>query len=151
MIKEAELKEDRQGYRFKDPNITFELIQNNIKNSAGDYGIPVAFTMDQIKGGGLFNATYQDCLVIYNPQHPYDYFRYVITLKKMGNITFVSFFYYGSSANTGKENKVNQRNEHLSGQLINLAIGKNHKAAYDEEYSYYSLLGDVFTEAMGGG
>jgi len=150
MIREADLKEDRQGYKFKDPNISLEQIRYAIEEKADEYGLPIGFTMDQIKGGGMLNKTVQDCLVIYHKHHPTDYFRNVITLRKQGNVTFVAFHYYGYSKNTGKEGKTEERSKSLSGQLLNIAVGKNHKAAYAEEYDYYQLLGDVLREAMEG-
>lgn len=76
MIKADELREFRPVVRYRDGNqITLQTVQEAIKDCAQGMGIPVAFYTDQVKSGGMFNKTIEDCIVLYHPEHQYDYFK----------------------------------------------------------------------------
>lgn len=70
MIKADELREFRPVVRYRDGSaITLRTVQDAIKDCAQGMGIPVAFYNDQVKSGGLFNKTIEDCIVLYHPEH----------------------------------------------------------------------------------
>lgn len=83
MIKADELREFRPVVRYQNgEGITLSTVQEAIKDCAMKMGIPVAFTSDQVKSGGLFNSSVEDCIVMYHPQHERDYFRFCIRVKR---------------------------------------------------------------------
>ncbi len=153
MIKVSELKDTgKPGYRISEAQvggvITLDLLkQLFVKTNDEMYGLPVSVSKDQLKSGGLMNSTIEDCLVITNTAHPTDYFKYCITLKKQGKMAFICLNYYGSSVLTGKMHKADERKKSgsLSGMLLNAISGPN-EAAYDEEYNYYDMIENIFSE-----
>lgn len=79
MIKIDELREFRPTYRFEDgASISLEAVQNALAAEAEKHDVPVAFYADQVKSGSLFNKQIEDCIVMYHPEHRYDYFTFCI-------------------------------------------------------------------------
>ena len=90
MIKADELREFRPVVRYRDGNqITLQTVQEAIKDCAQGMGIPVAFYTDQVKSGGMFNKTIEDCIVLYHPEHQYDYFKICVRVSHQGSYAFV--------------------------------------------------------------
>ena len=76
MIKADTLREFRPSVRYKDGSgITLQTVQSAIKDAAQSMGIPVAFYAEQVKSGGLFNSSVEDCIVTYHPEHQNDYLK----------------------------------------------------------------------------
>ncbi len=153
MIKASELKDTgKPGYRASEAQIgyviTLDFLKQEFEKTNDEvYGLPVSIVKDQLKSGGLLSSTIEDCLVITNTEHPTDYFKYCITLKKQGKIATIRLNYYGSSVLTGKMNKADERKRSgsLSGMLLNAISGPN-EAAYQEEYGYYDMIENIFRE-----
>lgn len=159
MIKADQLREFRPTYRYQNGDgITLQSIQEALKDTAQKYGIAVAFTSDQIKSGGLFNSEVEDCLVLYHPEHPSDYFRFAIRVKRQGVMAFVTVNDFGNSAQMNKHlrseaNKEARKGQSLSYKLGNAAVsglmnmGKN-KNKLEEEQMYYGALESIFDEMI---
>lgn len=106
MIKADELREFRPTVRYQNgEGITLSTVQEAIKDCAMKMGIPVAFTSDQVKSGGLFNSSVEDCIVMYHPEHERDYFRFCIRVKRQGVYAFVSVNDFGKSSQMAKANR----------------------------------------------
>lgn len=159
MIKADELREFRPTVRYQNgEGITLSTVQEAIKDCAMKMGIPVAFTSDQVKSGGLFNSSVEDCIVMYHPEHERDYFRFCIRVKRQGVYAFVSVNDFGESSQMAKANraefaKADRRGKSMSykiGSMIGQGIaniGKS-KQKLEEEKMYYQCVFDIFDEIV---
>ena len=152
MIKENELKPTgKPGYRLRGDHaamITLPIMQKLLfDQNETHFGLPLSINLDQIKSGGLFNSNVEGCLIITNVQHPNDYFRHCLTLRKQGKMATIDMRYYGQSALTGEMHRAEERGKKLSGMLVNAIKGKK-QVAFDVEYEYYEMLEQMFTEAF---
>lgn len=128
--------------------INLKLVEELLKEkNDAQYGLPIQFGRDEVKHGGLLNATKETCLTIVNQTHPEDYFKYCIILRKQGNKVWLQCFYYGQSVLTGKKHQEQERANSLSGMLLN-ALSHVNEMDYDAEYQYYhdfeNMVKDVF-------
>lgn len=154
MIKATELKDTgKPGFRIREEQgfcLTLGMIKEKfIEENEKSYGLPIKILDEQVKSGGIFNSSIEDCLIITNIEHVTDYFKYCITLRKQGRIATVQLNYYGMSKLTGKMNAAEERkkNGSLSGMLINAIAGPN-KEAVQTEYDYYDMVEQIFAEIM---
>lgn len=159
MIKADTLREFRPSVRYKDGNgITLQTVQVAIKDCAQGMGIPVAFYSDQVKSGGLFNSSVEDCIVMYHPEHQSDYFKFCIRVARQGAYAFVSVNDFGQSKQMAKADraelaKQDRRGKSMSykvGSLIGQGIaniGKS-KQKLEEEQMYYQCVFDIFDEII---
>ena len=105
MIRADELQEFRPQVRYENPKgLNLGLLQNAIRRSAEGLGIFVAFRDDQVKSGGIFNSTVEDCVVMYHPDHERDYFKFCIRVKQEGIYTYVNVNVCGQSTQMRKQN-----------------------------------------------
>ena len=121
-------------------------------------GIPVAFYADQVKSGGLFNSSVEDCIVMYHPEHQNDYFKFCIRVGRQGTYAFVSVNDFGQSKQMNKasyaENyKADRKGKSMSykvGSMIGqgvMTLGKS-KQKLEEEQMYYQCVFDIFDEII---
>lgn len=126
--------------------ITLELIKEMFEKINNErYGLPISITYDQIKSGGFFNSSVEDCLLICNSIHPHDYFKYCITVKKQGKIATVTMTYWGTSTLTAQKNRQEERSGSIGGLLLN-ALKSVNENDYNVEYQYYDMLEQIFVE-----
>lgn len=159
MIKADELREFRPVVRYRDgKNITLQIVQDAITDCALSMGIPVAFYADQVKSGGMFNKTIEDCIVLYHPEHQYDYFKICVRVSHQGSYAFVSAMDFGTSkqikkadmARACKEDRKGKSMSYKVGSLIGqgiTTIGRN-KTKLEEEKNYYACIVDIFDEIV---
>lgn len=154
MIKATELKSTgKAGIRFRSDDaaaLNLESVKEMIlKNNEESYGLPIQISKEQIKSGNLLKSTIEDCLIITNKEHPGDYFKYCLTLRKQGKMATISFQYYGSSILTGKAQDTEDRKKTgtLGGMLANALFGVD-QAAFDAEYEYYAMLDSLLQETF---
>lgn len=159
MIKADELREFRPTVSYQNgAGITLKTVQDAIKERAMQIGIPVAFTRDQVKSGGLFNSSVEDCIVMYHPEHERDYFRFCIRVRRQGSYAFVSVNDFGKSSQITKDDraefaKADRRGKSMSykiGSMIGQSIaniGKS-KQKLEEEQMYYQCIFDIFDEIV---
>lgn len=159
MIKGDDLREFRPVVRYKDGNgITLQTVQDALADCAKGMGIPVAFYSDQVKSGGLFNKSIEDCIVMYHPEHQYDYFKFCIRVQHQGAYAFVSANDFGTSkqmkkAGQAEAYKADRKGKSMSykvGSLIGqgiTSIGRS-KSKLEEEQNYYACVMDMFDEIV---
>jgi len=159
MIKGDILREFRPTVRYQQgEGITLSTVQSAIKDCADNMGIPVAFENDQVKSGGLFSSVTEDCLVMYHPEHPKDYFRFCIRVKRQGVYAFVSINDFGQSkqmnkANTAEFMKNDRKGKDMSykvGSMIGQGIRSlgGNKQKLEDENNYYQCIFDIFDEIV---
>lgn len=159
MIKADTLREFRPTIRYQDgTDITLQAVQNALAEAAEEKGVPVAFYGDQVKSGGIFNSTVEDCVVLYHPAHENDYFKFCIRVAYQGSYAFISVNDFGQSKQMNKENyaasyKADRAGKSMSykiGSMVGqgiMTIGKN-KQKLEEEKMYYQCLFDIFDEVI---
>lgn len=159
MIKIDELEEFRSPVRYQNgTGITLQTVHDAIIKCAMNMNIPVAFTPDKVKSGGLFNSVVDDCLIMYHPKHKNDYIKFCIRVKYQGSYAYVYINAYGQSKQGAKaaiaeEGKADRRGKSLSYQLGSvigeglLTMGKN-KAKLEEERMFYQCVFDIFDEIV---
>lgn len=159
MIKADNLREFRPVIRYRDGNnINLDVVKTAINNCAKEFGVPVSFTHDQVKSGGLFNSTVEDCVVMYHPDHYDDYFKFCIRVSHQGSFAFVSVNDFGQSkqlakAEYEKNYKADRKGKSLSykvGSMIGqgiMTLGKS-KQKLEEEKQYYQCIYEIFDEIL---
>lgn len=159
MIKEKELREAKTPIRYSDgESITLVSIQAAVQSKIDSKGLPVKFSMDQVKYGGLGGGT-EDCLVLSHPQHEKDYLQLCIRVKHQGTYAFVSIDEFGTSkqlaiqsahdysSETIKHGSMSEKFGALLGSgFRRLFKGKYDKKALEEEKTWYVVLYDTFEE-----
>lgn len=172
MIREKELQELRPQTKYKDGlEITLQSIQSALQSAAQQNNIPLAFGFDQVKSGLLGGA--EDCLVLYHPEHPKDYFSIAIRIKYQGKYAFVSVDTFGISKlmkaevvrkqlnATAKEglnyHGYNPLQSAVKGASIvgagvvgirHLVKGKSDKENMEIEQQWYSIICDILDEVI---
>ena len=159
MIKADNLRNFRPSVRYKDGNgITLQIVQEAIKDCAQSMGIPVAFYNEQVKSGGLFNSSVEDCIVMYHPEHQNDYFKFCIRVTRQGSYAFVSVNDFGQSKQVTKANRAEFAKQDRKGKTMSYKIGSmigagifnigKNKQKLDEEQMYYQCVFDIFDEII---
>ena len=153
MIKIDALREFMPTIKFKNAGITLNWVQEKITDEANVLGIPVAFRNDQVKSGNIFNQVIEDCVVLYHPDHPKDYFNFCFRIKKQGIYEFLEINDFGESKQLNKEltkefMKEDRKGKELSYQIGSMigsglrTLGMN-KAKIEEEKQYYACIQDI--------
>lgn len=159
MIKADELREFRPQVRYQNgEGITLSTVQEAIKDCAMKMGIPVAFRGDQVKSGGLFNSSVEDCIVMYHPEHERDYFKFCIRVKRQGSYAFVMVNDFGQSKQMNKANTAEFMKQDRKGQSMSYKVGSmigqglrtlgKSSQKLEEENMYYQCVFDIFDEIV---
>lgn len=159
MIKTEELREFRPVYRFENGNgITLEGIQTELENVAKEKDVPVAFYLDKVKGGTLFNKQIEDGLVLYHPEHKNDYYKLCIRVQRQGNVAFIYVNDFGNSKQSDKFAKAEGAREDRRGKPLSYKIGSfigslihnigKSRQKLEEENNYYAALMDILDEVI---
>lgn len=166
MIKESELWDYKEPIRYQNGEaVTLMTIQTAITEAAANFAIPVAFRNEQVKSGGLFNSTAEDCLVMYHPEHMKDYLQFCIRVQHQGIYAIVSVKRCGQSKQLDKayrseiakqsvKDYVHAKDDMATGQAVGRmiggalgSIGKN-KKKLDEEKAYYDYVDTIFDDVL---
>ncbi len=159
MIKDTELREFRPTVRYQNgEGITLQIVQEAINECAMEMGIPVAFISEQVKSGGMFNSSIEDCLVMYHPEHERDYFRFCIRVRRQGLYAFVSINDFGQSKQMAKADTAEYMKQDRKGKTMSYKVGSmigqglrtlgSNKAKLEEENNYYQCIFDIFDEIV---
>lgn len=159
MIKADSLREFRPSVRYKDGDgITLRTVQEAIKDCAQGMGIPVAFCNEQVKSGGLFNSSVEDCIVMYHPEHQNDYFKFCIRVEHQGTYAFVSVNDFGQSKQIAKADRAEFAKQDRKGKSMSYKVGSmigsgianigKSKQKLEEEQRYYQCVVDIFDEII---
>lgn len=167
MLKEKDLTPERTDVFIKLPKgekLTLLELRGRIKEAAEEFGIALTYGEDQIQSGGMFSKTIQDCLTLFHPEHPNDYFRNALTVRNQGNMYYVSVYYYGTSKQMKSAAAAANAKDDLKHGLLGgggglavagaivgglRSLGGN-KQKLQEEQDYYHALARVFDQALGG-
>jgi hypothetical protein len=159
MIKADDLREFRPTVRYKDGSgLTLRAVQDAIQDCAQGMGIPVAFYTEQVKSGGVFNKTVEDCIVMYHPKHQNDYFKFCIRVSKQGNYAFVAVNDFGQSKQMKKAGRADAYKEDRKGQSMSYKVGSmigqgittlgKSKQKLEQEQNYYQCVFDIFDDIV---
>jgi len=141
------LREWINPVRFQNGNnVNLTTVANLIQQGANEAGIPVAFTPDKLKTGGLLNQQMEDILIMYNPQHQKDYLHFLIRVEHMGNYAFMHIYELGSSRNANLLSGGITAAGTIAGGVINKVRGTTAKANLESQY--YMILADVVSDIM---
>lgn len=160
MLKKKDMEDFHDTVYFDDKSgsTTLDDVQSRVEETAREVGIPIAFSRDRVKGGGLFSKTVDDCIVMCHPDHKKDYYNFCIYLSRQGNRVFIHIKVFGHSKQIKKEArseaaKADRQGKELAYQLGSALgsglrnIGKS-KKKLEEEQEYYATLNDVFDQAF---
>ena len=140
------ISSDKPDVRYRKDDaaaISVDLIQQLLEIiNRQSYELPIDISVDQVKSGGLFNSSVEDCVIITNTEHPMDYFKYCLILQKQGKMAYLRKWYYGNSTLTRKSAQNGGRGGFLG-------FGGVNQAAFDAEYNYYDMLDELIQEAVG--
>lgn len=159
MIKADELREFRPVVRYRDGSeITLQAVQNALEAAANSIGIPVAVYEDQVKSGGIFNKTIENCIVLYHPEHQYDYFKFCIRIATEGSYAFISCNDFGQSKQMNKADRVEAYKEDRRGKSMSYKVGSiigqgissigKSKQKLEEEQNYYNCISDILDDVI---
>ena len=129
-------------------DVTLDVVRNAIQNQTDENGIAVAFSEDEVKVGGLFSGEREPILIMYNPEHEYDYLRFAIRVKHQGKYAFMQVYNLGGSKNFRNEYSANFDTAGGVGRIILNAIG-GHSGKLQEEENYYTILRDCLEDITG--
>lgn len=159
MIDTNTLREFRPIIRYKDgQGITLQTVQEAIQTCADNLGIPVGFSENQVKSGTFFNPTFEDCIVMYHPDHRDDYYNFCIRVTYQGTYAFVSVNDFGKSKQMSKADSAEFGKQDRKGKKLSYKIGSRigqsiatigmSKQALEEEQMYYQCILDIFDEIL---
>lgn len=159
MLKADSLREFRPTFRYEDgSDISLESVQTALENAANGMNIPVAFYNEQVKSGGLFNSTVEDCIVMYHPEHRNDYFKFCIRVNYQGNFAFISVNDFGQSKQMNKAGRAEAYRADRQGQSASYKIGSligqglttlgKSKQKLEEEQRYYDCIEVILDEII---
>ena len=129
-------------------NVNLVTVRDAIQEQADENGIPVAFSEDQLKVGGLFSSEREDILIMYNPQHPNDYLRFAIRIHHQGKYAFMHVYNLGGSKNFGDANMAASGGTMGALKKIGNAFG-GHSQKLQAEENYYTILRDCLANVTG--
>lgn len=126
-------------------SVNLVTVREAIQEQADENGIPVAFTEEQLKVGGLFSSEREDILIMYNPEHATDYLRFAIRVLHQGKYAFMHVYNLGGSKNFRDDNMANGGSNFK--KLTNLIGGHSQKLQAEE--NYYTILRDCLENVVG--
>ena len=159
MIKTTELREFYPVVRYQEGNgISLQAIAGAIQHAADQKQIPVAFYSDRVKSGNPLAPNFEDCLVLYHPDHRTDYYKICIRVSYQGSYAFVKLMDFGNSAQGSKFDREEAMKQDRRGKSVSYKIGSlvsqklitlgKSQAKYDAENTYYVCLHDIFDEVF---
>lgn len=133
------------------------VIERGLKVTKLDTFVAIANT-DQVKSGGMFNKTIEDCIVLYHPEHQYDYFKICVRVSHQGSYAFVSAMDFGTSKQMKKAGQAEAYRADRKGKSMSYKVGSmigqgltsigRSKSKLEEEQNYYACIIDIFDEIV---
>ena len=128
-------------YTPKGDTVTFEAIKNSIGKEAKNWGVPVAFSFDEIASGNVGDYIIEDCLVVYNPEHKHDYISIVFRIRRDGDTAYIMKSEYGTSSRLTNTTDVLDEAKKLRNPLRQIVDDDKELEA---EKRYYLALHSIF-------
>ena len=159
MVRADDLRDFRPQVRYENAEgLNLGTLQHAIRLYAEKLAIPVAFRDDQVKSGGIFSPTIDDCVVMYHPDHENDYFKFCFRIRTQGIYTFVIVNDFGQSKQLRKQDAIefgrqDREGKELSYQIgsyaaqIFFSLGKN-KQKLEDELRYYQVVTQIIDEII---
>lgn len=161
MIKFDECQEIMQPVRFHNGAsfVTIQSFKSVIESKFRENELDTSVTIDQFKSGGrFFNSTVEDCIVISNKNHPNDYFKQVIIIKKQGTFAYLNIYAYGKSKQMNKIAQADLAKEDRKGKALSYKIGSKigsairtvglNRSSVEEETMYYDAVITLLREII---
>lgn len=166
MIKGNQLREFYPVIRERNLDINLEILQETIFRLAAAVNIPVAFQSEEVNTGGTLTPHIEPCVVMYHPDHRWDYFQFCIRISREGAYTFISINNFGQSRQMKKMDKIESYRANRKGQgwglvfhpavtigsMVGSAVGQGitsigvNKHELEEEQKYYQCIIDILDE-----
>lgn len=122
-----------------DTSTLLDTIVELLNEKLTTYRLPVKIYYDEIKSGSVFKPIIQKCIVIENSEK--SYYKYCITTRSQGAITFITTLVFGYSS-IGVDMALMEQIE--NGGLVVKGFGKlfggSKQQKIQEETDYYSIL-----------
>ena len=111
------------------------------------YGLPIQVSLDEVKSGGIFNSSIENCIVITNKNFEKDYYKFVVIMRTTGKVLIVEPYFFGISSMALKMDMAEQRSHSIKGSLFNAIAGPN-QTKWQEETDYYGLVQTLIQEVL---
>lgn len=157
MIKADELGEFI-GPVMMPAGIDLGAIQDALAGAAQENNLPLGFSVDEVRSGGLFNKTSEPCLVLYHPDHQFDYFRFAIRSVQEGGRSIVTVNTFGQSSQMKKDARAAWAKEDRKGKAMSYKVGSmigagianigRSKQKLEAEQRYYMLVQDLIDQVF---
>lgn len=169
MIKDKEAKrkilDDYRGSSSLS-NMSFDELENRIREIAGINDIPIEVKQDVFRVGNALVNNMGNCLVLSHPDHGEDYYGILVLMKSEGHAPIINAYYLGNSAQISiaakqaiaKENRSERLSKMglVSAVLLNAGSAamsgirslQSDGSALEEEKQYYSLCVQVLKAAV---
>lgn len=109
-------------------------------------GLPIIIEEDEVKiGTGITSlvSSAEPCIVIYHPEHRKDYYNYIITQTKQGNVTFLTQ-YLGGDSKYYRNTVITEKSRGIVSGIINSVAQKK----LQEERMYRDAVNSVIGRAL---
>lgn len=138
--------------------IDLGAIREALAEAAQQNNIPLAFSTDEVKSGGLFNKVSEPCLVLYHPEHEFDYFRFAVRSVQEGGRSIVTINTFGQSSQMKKDARAAWAKQDRRGKSMSYKVGSmigsgiagigRSKQKLEAEQRYYMLVQDLIEQVF---
>ena len=138
--------------------VSLDDIQNALSDVMKTKDYEVEFRKARIKYGGFLSKTYEDCLIMSNPNAPEKYFDFIFTSNLNGTHsiirTYRSAFSYNNHWIQELQSRKNENDDFLVAlNFIDNAMNKRNIKEYEDgwsiEYLYYTAVQEAMKEIFG--
>lgn len=125
-------------------SVSLPILKELILIETAENGIPVAFMEDELKTGSVFSSEKEKILIMFHPEHSWDYLRFAVRVQYVGTHAFVRIYNLGGSKNIRNDNNAYDGNKFR--KMFNALSGHNNKL--QQEMMYYSILKDCVNNVL---
>lgn len=138
--------------------VSLDDIQNALSVVMKTKDYEVEFRKARIKYGGFLSKTYEDCLIMSNPNAPEKYFDFIFTSNLNGAYSIIRTYRSAFSYNNHWMNDLRSRKNETDDlstvfNLIDSALNKRNIKEYEDgwsvEYLYYTAVQEAMKEIFG--
>jgi len=126
-------------YSPKGDTVSFKAIRNLLEKTAKDFGVPIAFCLEEITSEDRGSLVIEDCLVVYHPKHRQDYYSVIFRIRRERESAFIQKNVYGRSLRFNPCDVF--KNGSQDGDTMESTI---EDAEYEAEKNYYRALQAIF-------
>ena len=141
-ISQRELAEFLPPIRFLDGSVDFNAVATALMQAAEQYDAPCAIRDGEIVAGA-FSSNGTPCLVLYHPEHEFDYFNFCILRSQQGNTCVFEVYTCGSSRQIKKHDFQNNTRVFDGAASQGMALGVMRGGSVGAGYAIGSALGGI--------